>query len=174
MNQEKIGSFLKELRTGKSLTQQEAADQLYVSVRTISRWENGRSMPDLDMLVLLAQFYEVDLIEILNGAYKQSNMNEQEKETMEKVSDYARERQEKLKKRITWIFAGAFISLGIFSIMLFNGTADIPGWQEDLASACLGLSFGLCLAGCFVTSPLGERFSLAKREMLKKSIASRS
>lgn len=46
MNQEKIGLFLKDLRKESGMTQEQLAEKLNVSNRTISRWENARTMPD--------------------------------------------------------------------------------------------------------------------------------
>ena len=56
MDQVKIGSFLKALRTEKELTQENLAEVLHVSGRTISRWETGSNMPDIGMLVEIADF----------------------------------------------------------------------------------------------------------------------
>ena len=53
MDQQKIGEFLKELRKEKGITQEQLADKLFVSRRTVSRWETGSNMPDLDVLVEL-------------------------------------------------------------------------------------------------------------------------
>ena len=61
MDQQKIGSFLKELRKEKNLTQEQLAEALNVSGRTVSRWETGSNMPDLSILVELADFYDVDI-----------------------------------------------------------------------------------------------------------------
>ena len=61
MDQIKIGSFLKELRKEKDLTQETLAERLGVSNRTISRWETGSNMPDIGMLVELAEFYSVSI-----------------------------------------------------------------------------------------------------------------
>ena len=47
MNQEKIGKFISKCRKNKNLTQQELAEKLGVSDRTVGNWENGRNMPDL-------------------------------------------------------------------------------------------------------------------------------
>ena len=47
MNQIKMGSFLKELRLEKRLTQEQLAEQLNVSNRSISRWETGNTLPDI-------------------------------------------------------------------------------------------------------------------------------
>lgn len=61
MNQIKIGEFLKELRKEKGLTQEQLAEKLNVSRRTVSRWETGNNLPDLDVLIEMADYYEVDL-----------------------------------------------------------------------------------------------------------------
>ena len=53
MNMERIGSFLKDLRKEKGITQEQLAEKLGVSSRTISRWETGSNLPDLDSLSIL-------------------------------------------------------------------------------------------------------------------------
>ena len=63
----KIGKFLQELRKEKGLTQEQLAEKMNVARRTVSRWETGSNMPDLDILIELADYYEVDLREILSG-----------------------------------------------------------------------------------------------------------
>lgn len=74
MEQQKVGSFLKELRKGKNLTQEQPAEQLNVSVRTVSRWETGSNMPDISILIDLAEFYNVSIPEIVNGERKSARM----------------------------------------------------------------------------------------------------
>ena len=51
MDQQKIGKFLKCLRRDKGLTQEQLAEHFCVSSRTVSRWENGNNMPDVDILM---------------------------------------------------------------------------------------------------------------------------
>jgi len=67
MDQTKVGSFIKELRKVKNLTQEQLAEEFNVSRRTVSRWETGNNMPDLDILIEMSDFFEVDLREILDG-----------------------------------------------------------------------------------------------------------
>ena len=67
MDQQKIGAFLKELRRERGLTQEDLAEEVGVARRTVSRWETGRSLPDLDLLPRLAELYQVDLRELLDG-----------------------------------------------------------------------------------------------------------
>lgn len=78
MDQQKTGSFLKELRCEKSITQAELAEMLGVSNRSVSRWENGVTMPDFDLLIELAKYYEVEVGEILNGERRESGILDRE------------------------------------------------------------------------------------------------
>ena len=76
MDQIKTGAFLKELRKEHNLSQEQLADRFNTSSRSISRWENGKTMPDISMMIELAEFYDVDIREILRGERKSDNMNE--------------------------------------------------------------------------------------------------
>ena len=67
MNQEQIGLFLRKLRKEKGMTQEQLAGTLNVNSRTVSRWENARTMPDFDVLIELAKLYDVSVEELLNG-----------------------------------------------------------------------------------------------------------
>ena len=100
MNQKKIGSFLKELRKEKGITQEEFAEKLNVSGRTVSRWETGSNMPDISLLIEIAEFFDVSIPEIINGERKSESMNEEVKEVADKLSDYANAEKEKLIKNI--------------------------------------------------------------------------
>ena len=104
MNQQKIGEFLKHLRNDKGLTQEQLAEHFYVSSRTVSRWETGRNMPDVEMLIELADFYDVEIREIIDGERKSENMDNENKETLKKVAEYADAEKAKLKKKVSNIF----------------------------------------------------------------------
>ena len=91
MNQQKIGSFIRELRKEQGITQEQLAEQFNISARTISRWETGHNMPDISLLVEISEFFDVSIPEIINGERKSENMNEEVKEVAEKLSDYAGE-----------------------------------------------------------------------------------
>lgn len=98
MDTKKIGEFLKILRKEKGLTQEQLAEILLVSGRTISRWETGTNMPDLSILIQMAEFYAVDVKEILDGERKSENMDKELKETLSKVADYNKLEKEKVTK----------------------------------------------------------------------------
>ena len=100
MDQTKIGGFLKELRKEKNLTQEQFAEHLGVSGRTVSRWETGSNMPDISLLVEIAEFFDVSIPELIDGERKSGNMEQEVKEVAEKMSDYAGTEKETVIKNI--------------------------------------------------------------------------
>ena len=116
MDQQKTGQYLKKLRNEKKLTQEQLAEKFNVSSRSVSRWETGRNLPDISLLVEIADFYEVDVREIIDG---EAMPREEEKmqEVAEKMADYAKQEKSRLLKFIQVIsFAGVII--GIVAIVL--------------------------------------------------------
>lgn len=79
MNQEKIGIFIYELRKDKDMTQEELANKLGVSNKTVSRWERGVNLPDLSLLKAISKELDVSLIDLLNGERTNNNIDEVEK-----------------------------------------------------------------------------------------------
>ena len=67
MNQVKTGKFIAALRKEKGLTQEQLGDRLCVTNKTISRWENGNYMPNIEMLSLLSKEFNVSINEIIAG-----------------------------------------------------------------------------------------------------------
>lgn len=116
MNQQKVGQFLKTLRSQKSITQAELAEVLGVSNRSISRWENGTTMPDFDLVIELAKYYEVEVGEILDGERK-NNMDSKTEETMLKIADYNNVEREFFSKRMCIMFAIAILGMVIFAVI---------------------------------------------------------
>ncbi len=80
MDQRKTGSFLKELRKERGITQEQLAEIFGVAGRTVSRWETGINMPDLDVIIQLADYYGVEIRELFNG-----ERGERRKENMDKT-----------------------------------------------------------------------------------------
>lgn len=70
MDPKKIGNLIYELRIKNNLTQKELADKLLVTSQAISKWENGRGIPDIEMIQKLSEVFEVDISELLSGNIK--------------------------------------------------------------------------------------------------------
>lgn len=146
MDQNKVGSFIRELRRVKNLTQEQLAEEFSVSRRTVSRWETGNNMPDLDILIEMSDFFEVDLREILDGERKGEKMNEEMKETVMKVAEYSNEEKKKMAK-VTL----AFFILGIISIIVNQGMRffDLPStfWVGFLEGSTGGMTMAVLILG---------------------------
>lgn len=67
MNQEKIGLFIAKCRREKNMTQEDLAEKLGVSNKSISRWENGKTMMDISLFEPLCNELDISIIELLNG-----------------------------------------------------------------------------------------------------------
>lgn len=65
MNQEKIGKFISELRKENNMTQEQLAEKVGVTDKSISRWENGNTMPDISILVQLSEILNATLPELI-------------------------------------------------------------------------------------------------------------
>ena len=114
MDQIRIGAFLKALRKEKELTQEQLAERLRVSGRTVSRWETGSNMPDIGMLVELAEFYDVSIPEIINGERKSENMDQKIKETAVAMAEYSQVAAKTDRRKIIGILLSVF---GLFIIV---------------------------------------------------------
>lgn len=75
MDQERIGKLIKEIRTNNKLSQSEFAKKYGVTYQAVSKWENGKNIPDIQILKQICSDYNISLEEILNGKKEQNNKN---------------------------------------------------------------------------------------------------
>ncbi len=167
MDMIKTGSFLQELRKEKGLTQEQLAEQLGVARRTVSRWETGNNMPDLDILVELADLYSVDLREILSGERKNEQMNEELKETVLQVADYTSEEKARLLKRMHWLFIAGLLGFSTFLIITLLGLESTAPY-EAIGSFGLGIAFGMIVIGVIFTGRHAAKIREFKLRLLGK------
>lgn len=120
MNQEKIGKFISTCRKEKKITQSELSEQLGVTDRSVSNWENGKNMPDLSLFKPLCEILDITINELLSGE-KLSNEKYQKKfeENIVNTIDYSTKKISKYSQIISLIIIifGLFISLS--AIMIF-------------------------------------------------------
>jgi len=119
MDQIKIGAFLKELRKEHNLSQEQLAERFNVSSRSISRWENGNTMPDISVMIELADFYDIDIRDLLRGERKSEQMDENLKETLVMVAEYTEAEKAKILKKVYVCGQGMLITSVASMIMYF-------------------------------------------------------
>ncbi len=145
MNQLLVGKFITRKRKEKNLTQEQLAEKIGVSNKTISKWETGKCMPDYSVMELLCEELNITLAELMNGEEDEKSIhtydNEQIVEMLKEIQN--------LKAQKTLIMGYCLLVMGGVMLALsqiFGGT-DI---QDFLSGFMLGLSIGEFLAGVFL------------------------
>lgn len=127
MDQIKTGNFLKTLRKEKGLTQEQLAEKFNTTNRTVSRWETGINMPDLGVLVEMADFYNVDIKEIIDGERKSEKMDSEMKETLTSVAEFVDNEKEKSAMGIQKIGIVGSICLLIAFLLMLKFSSGLGG-----------------------------------------------
>ena len=163
MDLAKMGAFLKELRKEKNITQDQLAEEMGVARRTVSRWETGSTMPDMDILIDISDFYKVDLREILDGERKNEQMDKEMKETVLKVAEYESE-----GKRRNAIVVIVYSALGIAALLanLIMNTVEMPDTFTTgvLKGVTVAVALGAMILGIvYATGTLTKLYIFKKR-----------
>ena len=151
------------MRKEKNITQKQLADEMRVSRRTVSRWETGSNMPDLDILIDLSEYYNVDLKDILNGQRKSEDMDKELKDTVLKAAEYSNDDKEKMNKRFHFMFLSALVFLTIAMVAMFL----LTGPASDIVNGtCLGVGYGMVVVGFILTSRYARQIRDFKMRLL--------
>lgn len=142
MQPEKIGDFLASLRKSKGFTQQEVAEQLNLSNKTISKWESGAGLPDVSVLPALAELYGVSVDDILAGQRLKRDVAPHD--TPERWDYYTL--RSRIKLDIAFLVA---LTLTLINLLICAGDADLfTAWQHPVGILlCLMvMAIGMILA----------------------------
>ncbi len=167
MNQQKIGIFLKELRKQKGLTQQQFAEIVNVSNRTVSRWENGNNLPDLDILIEISDYYEIDLRELLDGERKDEKMNKEAEEIALKAVEYTNNEMEHHTRRVQWLLLTGAVFWFVSQLIQHTELVQIT-IISNFSAFAEGAACGMVICGIIATSRYGKRLRDLKVRLLKR------
>ena len=132
MDQIKIGRFIAERRKALPLTQAQLAERLGVTDRAVSKWENGRSMPDSSLMLDLCGILGITVNELLSGEYvEMTNYNRIAEENLVEMKRREEENAARLLK-LEWVIG--FISVAAFLTLTFAAAALVEDklWQGVL------------------------------------------
>ena len=151
INNEKFGHFLAEVRKEKQMTQKDLADKLFVSDKTVSKWERGNSMPNVTLLIPIADVLGITVTELLQGEKLKENktLNSDVVETLVVNSLDLSLRDTIRQRKKNWIFA-FLISIGVVvieAILLTVSGISIEQMGDSLYISLLMLLFAcwLCI-----------------------------
>lgn len=129
MDQEKIGKFILELRKSKKMTQQELADKIGCTDRAISKWENGRGMPDLSLMRPLCEELGITINELISGEkINKKEYQERVEENILNTIDYSNKRIKKTTKLFRRIF---FVFVILFVSLIFMFSVDVRRMNQN-------------------------------------------
>lgn len=174
MDMQKIGKFLAELRKEKNLTQEELAQELGVTNKTVSRWENANYLPPVEILQMLSNLYGVSMNELLTGELLN---NERYIENAEEyIVDNLLKQSREAKKRIILSFIVAFMAiLSGVSLILLSALLPAPIWLRIfcivLTVIIVIISIGICCvltidAGVYECPSCGEKFVPSMKDFI--------
>ena len=144
IDKERFGAFLARLRREKGLTQRELADRLYVSDKAVSKWERGLSLPDVSLLIPLADCLGVSVTELLRGertAREQLPVEEVEALVSASLHLGGEEQKNNGRRRRRW--QRAFVLCALAGLVQTAALLGAEGWVR-LEDTVL-LVEGLCL-----------------------------
>ena len=143
MDQVKIGRFIAEKRREQGLTQAQLAEKLSITDRAVSKWENGRTMPDSSLMLDLCKHLKITVNDLLNGeVISMENYNEKlEKQLLEVIKQ--KEEADRRLLNLEWFIIIISVLVLIVPILI-AGFVEMPDWQRVLimVSGVVPCAFG--------------------------------
>ena len=174
MDMRKIGNFLAELRKSKNLTQEELGEQIGVTNKTVSRWENGNYLPPVEILQIFSKFYEISINELLSG--ERLNAEHYRENAEEYICIDLLQKKKQAKKGLAVSFVVACIAiLSSVAIILLGAVLAAPVWLRIgcivFSAMIIALGIGVCCvltldAGVYECPNCGEKFVPSMKDFL--------
>ena len=142
MDQVKIGKFIAECRKKKNLTQMQLAEKLNITDRAISKWENGKSMPDSSIMLDLCNELKISVNELLSGeVIKMDNYNEKAEENLLEMKKQKEEADRKML-RLEWVI-GYTASITFLVLIFVASFVEMETWIRILLIVFCLITFAI-------------------------------
>ena len=147
MDQTKIGKFIAECRKSKNLTQLQLAEKLNITDRAVSKWENGRALPDSSLMLPLCEILDITVNDLLCGELV--SMNDYNKELEKNLLEAIKQKQESDKQLLKLEVVIGILSSIVFCLPIFLGALlPMEEWQRIIVvfSGFIPGIIGFCYA----------------------------
>ena len=124
MNQIKTGKFIAQMRKGQGLTQSQLADKLFISNKTISKWETGKGLPEVSLMLPLCEILGINVNELLTG--EKIPIAEYKEKAEENMMNLVQEAQESRKKIILSAMVAFSALLSAVPLVVVSGMFEMP------------------------------------------------
>ncbi len=160
----RIGEQIKNYRKTEGLTQEQVANYLGVSTPAVNKWEKGNNMPDISILVDIADYYDISIPEIISGERKSEMMNEEERKIAKTMSDYATTEKEKIFKEMKLQSVMGVCALVLYWILHETGAYMYNDVLGKLTGYCETLvSVSVIMMAAFTTGSLSKVRSKSRK-----------
>ena len=146
MDQIKIGKFIADQRKKQNLTQLQLAEQLNITDRAVSKWENGRAMPDSSIMIKLCMILQVSVNDLLSG--EKVKVEDYNKELEKNLMEMTKKKEEADKRLLTleWVL-GILSCIILIMPIIIASYVEMADWQRIVIIVC---AFIFALVGfCF-------------------------
>ncbi len=127
MDQIKIGKFIAECRKNNNLTQMQLAEKLNITDRAISKWENGKAMPDSSIMLELCSELKISVNELLSGEVLE--MNNYNERIEQNLIEMIKQKELSDKRLLTMeIVIGVLVSLVLFILIFIASFVEMTDW----------------------------------------------
>lgn len=120
----KIGRFIAEMRKLHQFTQVQLANELCISDKTISKWECGKGLPEVSLMLLLCEKLEISVNDLLSG--ERVTDSDYEKKAEENMINLIKENEESKKKFVVSMINGTITIIAVVSLSLLAAFLEIP------------------------------------------------
>ena len=146
MNQQTTGKFIAYKRKEKNLTQEQLAEKLGISNKTVSKWETGKCMPDYSVIKSLCEELGITVAELMDGeALEEKSVRTYDDE---QIMDLLKRTQE-LEKQKNLLYGVVLIVMGI-ALQALSYTLGGSNVKDFFSGLILGISIAEMLVGIFV------------------------
>ena len=133
MDQVKIGKFISQMRKEKGLTQKQLGEELLISDKTVSKWETGKGMPEVSLMLPLCEKLGINVNELLTG--ERIPDEDYKKKAEENIMNIMREKEESIRKIIISIAVCAVTLLAGVTLIIVAGSLEMETWLRIVLSA---------------------------------------
>lgn len=124
MDQIKIGKFITETRKALNLTQRELADALTISDKTVSKWECGKGLPEVSLMLPLCDALNITVNDLLSG--ERVSEGDYQKKAEENMMDLIRENEENKKRLAVSVICGIITIIAVVSLIFIAAFLELP------------------------------------------------
>ena len=124
MDQIQIGKFIAESRRAQNLTQRQLADLLSISDKTISKWECGKGLPEVSLMLPLCAALEITVNDLLSG--EKVSSTDYQRKAEGNMMDLMKENEENRKRMALSILTGAITIIAVCALLVIASFIDLP------------------------------------------------